>query len=80
MEDPQVPEILALCKSHGVNIREMEATFFLSRETIIASKRPGLARWRKHLFSLMARNAQPATVYYRLPVNRVVELGMQIEI
>lgn len=80
MENPQVPEILALCKSHGVNIREMEATFFLSRETIIASKRPGLARWRKHLFSLMARNAQPATVYYRLPVNRVVELGMQIEI
>jgi len=80
MEEPRVPEILALCKLQGLNIRELETTFFLSRETIIASQRRGLARWRKHLFSLMARNAQPATAYYRLPVNRVVELGMQIEI
>jgi KUP system potassium uptake protein len=80
MEQPQVPEILALCKAQGLNFREMETTFFLSRETIIASKRRGLARWRKHLFSLMARNAQPATAYFRLPPNRVVELGMQIEI
>jgi KUP system potassium uptake protein len=52
----------------------------LSRETIIASERRGLARWRKHLFALMARNAQAATAYFRLPANRVVELGMQIEI
>jgi KUP system potassium uptake protein len=80
MEAPQVSEILALCKSHGLNLREMETTFFLSRETIIASQRRGLARWRKYLFALMARNAQPATVYFRLPANRVVELGMQIEI
>jgi KUP system potassium uptake protein len=80
MEEPRVPEILALCKSHGLNVREMETTFFLSRETIIASRRRGLARWRKHLFSLMARNAQPATAYFRLPANRVIELGMQIEI
>jgi KUP system potassium uptake protein len=80
MDEPQVPEILALCKPHGLNLREMEVTFFLSRETIIASRRRGLARWRKHLFSLMARNAQPATAYFRLPPNRVVELGMQIEI
>ena len=80
MEEPDVPEILSLCKPHGLNFREMETTFFLSRETIIASERRGLARWRKHLFSLMARNAQPATAYFRLPANRVVELGMQIEI
>ena len=62
-----MPEILALCKPHGLNVREMETTFFLSRETIIASRRRGLARWRKHLFALMARNAQPATAYFRLP-------------
>ena len=80
MEDPQVPEVLALCKVHGLKVRDMETTFFLGRETIIASQRRGLARWRKHLFSLMSRNAQPATAYFRLPVNRVVELGMQIEI
>ena len=80
MEAPQVPEILALCKPYGLNVREMGTTFFLSRETIIAGRRRGLARWRKHLFALMSRNAQPATAYYRLPVNRVVELGVQIEI
>lgn len=80
MEEPDVPEILSLCKPLGLNFREMETTFFLSRESIIASDRRGLARWRKHLFSLMARNAQPATTYFRLPANRVVELGMQIEI
>jgi KUP system potassium uptake protein len=80
MEEPQVPEILVRCKEHGLKVREMESTFFLSRESVIASERPGLARWRKHLFALMARNAQPATAYFRLPPNRVVELGMQIEI
>jgi KUP system potassium uptake protein len=80
MEEPRVPELLALCKAHGLKIKEMESTFYLSRETVIASQRPGLARWRKHLFALMARNAQSATAYFRLPPNRVVELGMQIEI
>jgi KUP system potassium uptake protein len=80
MEQPQVPELLARCKALGLNFREQETTFFLSRETVVASDRRGLARWRKHLFGLMARNAQPATAYFRLPANRVVELGMQIEI
>jgi KUP system potassium uptake protein len=80
METPQVPEILAQCRAQGLGLREMEVTFFLSRETILPSARTGLARWRKHLFSLMARNSQPATAYFKIPVNRVVELGMQIEI
>lgn len=80
MEEPRVPDLLALCKAQGLKIKEMESTFYLSRETVIPSQRPGLARWRKHLFALMARNAQTATAYFRLPPNRVVELGMQIEI
>ena len=80
MEEPQVPELLALCKAHGLKVKEMESTFYLSRETVIPSRRPGLARWRKQLFALMSRNAQSATAYFRLPPNRVVELGMQIEI
>jgi KUP system potassium uptake protein len=80
MEEPRVPELLALCKAQGLKVKEMESTFYLSRETVIASQRPGLARWRKHLFAIMARNAQSATAYFRLPPNRVVELGMQIEI
>jgi len=80
MEEPNAPEILKLCKPQGLNFREMETTFFLSRETIIPSERRGLARWRKRLFALLARNAQPANAYFRLPPNRVVELGLQIEI
>jgi KUP system potassium uptake protein len=80
MEEPNAQEILKLCKPHGLNFREMETTFFLSRETIISSDRRGLARWRKRLFALLSRNAQPANAYFRLPPNRVVELGLQVEI
>ncbi|HEY9172779.1 MAG TPA: potassium transporter Kup [Verrucomicrobiae bacterium] len=80
MEEPSVPEILALCKPHGLNFREMETTFFLSRETIIPSQRRGLMMWRKRLFALLSRNAQPANAFFRLPPNRVVELGLQVEI
>jgi KUP system potassium uptake protein len=80
MEDPNAPDLLKLCKPHGLNFREMETTFFLSRETIICSERRGLARWRKQLFALLSRNAQPANTFFRLPPNRVVELGMQVEI
>ncbi|MFO1512101.1 MAG: potassium transporter Kup [Verrucomicrobiota bacterium] len=80
MEEPDAQALLKLCKPHGLNFREMETTFFLSRETIIPTERRGLARWRKRLFALMARNAQPANAYFRLPPNRVVELGLQVEI
>jgi KUP system potassium uptake protein len=80
MEEPNALDLLKHCKPHGLNFREMETTFFLSRETIIPSERRGLARWRKRLFALMARNAQSANAYFHLPPNRVVELGLQVEI
>jgi KUP system potassium uptake protein len=80
MEDPDVPQILESCRVNALEIDEEKATFFLSRETIIATPRPGMLIWRERLFSLMSRNAQSATAFFRLPPNRVVELGMQIEI
>jgi len=80
LDTPSVPEVLRRCALEGLNVREEDTTFFLSRETILASARPGLARWRKMLFSFMARNAQPATTFFHLPANRVVELGMQVEL
>jgi KUP system potassium uptake protein len=80
MEEPNAPEVLGLCKPHGLVFREMETTYFLSRETIIPSHRRGLSAWRKRLFALMARNAQPANAFFRLPPNRVVELGVQVEL
>lgn len=79
-EDPNVPLVLSLCEKEGLEFRENETTFFLSRETVIPAKEGGMALWREHLFAVMARNAQSATAFFRLPANRVVELGMQVEI
>jgi KUP system potassium uptake protein len=80
MEEPNVPQLLEACKEHGLEVRTEEATYFLSRETILATKHPGMAIWRERLFALLSRNAQPATAFFGLPANRVVELGMQVEL
>ena len=64
----------------GEAINLQNTTFFLSRETIIATSSPGMSRLRKRLFALMSRNAQPATQFFSLPANRVVELGMQLQL
>ena len=58
----------------------METTFFLSRETLIPSKAPGMAIWREKLFATMVRNAQRPTEFFQIPVNRVVELGLQVRL
>jgi KUP system potassium uptake protein len=80
MEEPNVPELLRRCADFGLKLREAETSFFLSRETIIPSRKSGMARWRENLFAVMARNSQSATSFFQLPANRVVELGMQVEI
>ena len=80
MEDPNIPELLASCKEYGLDVPPQQTTYFLSRETIIPTSRPGMVLWRERLFRLMAQNAQSATAFFRLPANRVVELGMQVEI
>ena len=79
MENPAVPGILEACAAHGLPIKLDETTFFLSRETIISTKLPGMAQWRERLFAFLSRNAQSATTFFSLPANRVVELGMQVE-
>jgi len=80
MEDPDIPELLASCKEHALDIAPNHTTYFLSRETVIPTHRPGMVLWRERLFRLMAQNSQSATAFFRLPANRVVELGMQVEI
>jgi len=80
MEDADVPAELQAIKHDGLVFTPMETTYFLGRETLIATKRPGMALWRERLFAVMARNARPATTFFRLPPNRVVELGAQIEL
>jgi KUP system potassium uptake protein len=80
MEDPDVPAALQNLKMHGLDIDPMKATYILSRNTLLASKYPGMALWREKLFVFLTRNASRPTEFFRLPPNRVVELGMQIEI
>jgi KUP system potassium uptake protein len=80
MEQPDVPHLLKLCSDKDLKLKAVESTFFLSRETIFSSRRRGMARWRSWLFALMSRNAQPATDFFKLPPNRVVELGMYVEL
>ncbi|WP_439813566.1 potassium transporter Kup [Zavarzinia sp. CC-PAN008] len=80
MEDPNVPDALTRLKEHGLEIDPMQCSFFLSREVVVPSENPGMALWRERLFALMSRSATSAMSFFRLPPDRVVELGTQVEI
>ncbi|MGA7616147.1 MAG: potassium transporter Kup [Thermoanaerobaculia bacterium] len=80
MEDPNIPEVLRRIEVPGLKFVPEETTFFLGRETLIATRRPGMAIWRERLFAWMIRNSASAGFFFRIPPNRVVELGAQIEI
>lgn len=79
-DEPDIPKALELCGQHGLEFKMMETSFFLSRETIISTGLPGMAHWREQLFISMARNAEGAMSFFRIPTNRVIELGSQVEI
>jgi KUP system potassium uptake protein len=80
-EDPNIPLALSKCAKAGLPFDLMDTTFFLSRENIVADKRrPGMALWRDRLFAFMSRNALPATAFFQIPGNRLIELGTQVEI
>jgi KUP system potassium uptake protein len=80
MEDPEIDEILEACKRQQLDIPIEGTTFFLGRETLIASDRPGMAIWRERLFAFMTRNALRATAFFKIPPNQVFEVGAQIEL
>jgi KUP system potassium uptake protein len=80
MQNPGVPEMIELAGEQGLGLNVMDTTFFLGRETLIPSKTPGMALWRERLFSLMSRNAQRPTEFFRIPPNRVIEVGMQVRL
>ena len=80
MEDVDVPAALARIEGCGAACKMMDTSFFLARQTLVASSRPGMAIWREQLFSWMLRNAESAMLFFKLPTNRVVELGSQVEI
>jgi KUP system potassium uptake protein len=80
MEEIDVPAALARVKNVGPTCKMMDTSFFLARQTLLASARPGMAIWREKLFAWMLRNAESAMEFFKLPTNRVVELGSQLEI
>ena len=80
MQQPDVPATLKIVENCGPQIKMMDTSFFLARQTLLASERPGMAIWREKLFAWMLRNAESAMEFFKLPTNRVVELGSQVEI
>ena len=81
METPDVPlALMRSCDQGGIYFDPMDTTYFASRETIIASRNRCMPVWRDKLFAIMHRNAAPATGFFRIPGNRLVELGAQVEI
>jgi KUP system potassium uptake protein len=79
-DDPDVPELLEDCGRRGFPFDMMETSFFVSRETLIATVTPGMALWREKLFVSMSKNATKASEFFQVPTNRVVELGTQVEL
>jgi KUP system potassium uptake protein len=79
-EDPDVPAVLDRLRGIGLDVDPAATTFFLGRETLLVTERPGMAMWRERLFAVLARNARRATKFFHLPPERVVELGAEIEL
>ena len=80
MQEADVPAALQSCAECGGAFKMMDTSFFLSRQTLLPSEHPGMPIWREKLFAWMLRNAESAMEFFRLPTNRVVELGSQVEI
>jgi len=79
-ESPNIPRDLEALRASGVDFDAMQASYFLGRETLVQAVVPKMSRWRQWLFTLMARNAVPATEFFRIPSDRVVELGVRVAI
>ena len=80
MEQPNIPKLLASIKGPDRIADLAKVTFYIGKESLIATKRPGMAIWRESLFSFMSRNAQVATLYFGIPPDQVIEVGVQVEL
>src|SRR6267378_6879178 len=80
MDDPHIEDVLAASRGSALDIRIEGTTFFLGRETLVASERPGIADWRAKLFAFMSRNALRATAFFKIPPNQIFEVGAQVEL
>jgi KUP system potassium uptake protein len=80
MQTPDVPAILKVCANQGLHTQPMATTYYLGRQSLLTGGASKFARWRKLLFAFLSRNARSPTAFFNLPPNRVVELGVQIEL
>jgi KUP system potassium uptake protein len=80
MDTVNVPRLLTTAKGRGFDYALAETTFFLGRETLVPSKRRGMALWREWIFTLMSRNAQTAASYFKIPAGRVLEIGVEVQL
>jgi KUP system potassium uptake protein len=80
MQTVDVPRTLARCAAHGLTIEAPTTTYYLGRQTLRTTGKTPFARWRKVLFAFLGRNAKDPTAFFNLPPNRVVELGLQIQL
>jgi KUP system potassium uptake protein len=80
MEEPDVPRDLTPSTCVGRPLDPTQLSYFLGRETLVTTASPGMALWRESLFAFMSRNSQPATLFFHLPADRVVEIGAQVEL
>ncbi|MFC5513563.1 potassium transporter Kup [Massilia jejuensis] len=80
IDERNVPDDMQSCAAHGLAFEPMETSYFIARQTIISTPGSGMATWREGLYASMARNARDAADYFKLPSNRVIELGTQVEI
>jgi KUP system potassium uptake protein len=80
MDEVDIPAELTVEDRAGGPFRKMDTSYFLARQTLLTSSRPGMAIWREKLFAWMVRNAESAMQFFKLPTNRVIELGSQLEI
>ena len=80
MDVPDVPGSLRACLEHGIDLEPMRTSFFISRETVIATPGEGMWQWRERLYATMQRNAGSITEFFKLPNNAVIELGTRVQI
>jgi KUP system potassium uptake protein len=79
-EAPHVPQVLRRCAQHGLDVDPSEVTYIMSRETLLATRRAGMAMWRERLFSFLAHNSSLASDAFRIPARRVLQVGAEIEL
>lgn len=80
MEDPKLETVLALAKGQGLDLNPENTSFFIGRESLVIAEKNAMARWRANLFLFMSRNAADATVFFHIPPEQVIEVGVRLSI